>query len=213
MYLLGSSVNYHMASTLFLTSPLLCFPMIATQPLTTAGISQTAKAVHCSGSVREWPRSPFYINLLEKYKGVITLHHQYLTNIFIKIVLSVSIHSPPSLNPRPERGWVMDIAKCPFGIHPSDTKAFIHSQACLLDTSQSESQQALPAVSQKTPITHNSRWQTWLGSKRGRAGDRRSELHCRTRILAPKPLLFPFYYLWHLVKSHHFFLNDSDSIL
>lgn len=59
------------------------------------------------------------------------MHHQYLTKIFIKIVLSVSIHSPPSLKPRPERGWVTDIAKCPFGIHPSDTKAFIQSQACL----------------------------------------------------------------------------------
>lgn len=76
----------------------------------------------------------------------------------MKIIISIFIRSslfPP--NTQTEKGWVRDTAKGPFYIHPLDTKlSLIQGQTCLFDTSQSDSQQTLPAVSLKIPIMYRS---------------------------------------------------------
>lgn len=137
MCFLGSPVSYHMASTLFLSLPTLLPEYYYTGFSPRLEFLKLPKPCIVLGGGREWPCPLFYINLLEEYKGL--LHR--ITNIlessswkqffpFLFITLS-------SLIPRSEKGWVKNIAKCPFSVQPSYTKAFMQSQACLLDTSQS----------------------------------------------------------------------------
>lgn len=74
--------NYHMASTLYLTSPV-CFLRAAISG--TLGFLKLPKPGRDLGNGRERLHSPSYINLLEEFKGNIILHH--FRKLFRKIVL------------------------------------------------------------------------------------------------------------------------------
>ena len=83
--------NYHVASTLHLTSPV-HFLRAATSG--TLGFLKLRKPGRGLGGGREWLHSLSHINLLAEFKGNITLHH--FKTLFRKIVLSGVIHKPLS---------------------------------------------------------------------------------------------------------------------
>lgn len=104
------------------------------------GISQTAKARQRSG---EWERTTSLPFLYKPLRGIQREYHIASFQKAFQENSSLRCYSQASFSLilRPERGWVRTTAKCPFSIHPSDTKALIQGQVCHLDALQSGSQQ------------------------------------------------------------------------
>lgn len=98
---------FHMTSSLFFHfSPALLPEHCCPSHSVWLGFLKLPKQFNVLGSSREWPHSSFYINLLKEYKGHITLHHQCLTKLFMRIILSIFIQSSLSLrNTQTEKGW------------------------------------------------------------------------------------------------------------
>lgn len=127
--------NYHVASTLHLTSHSLpegCY-------IRDFGISQTAKARQRSGGWERTASLPFPykpLSGIQREYHIASLQNAFQENSSFRCYSQASF----SLILGPERGRVRTTAKCPFSIHPSHTKALTQGQACHLDALQSGSQ-------------------------------------------------------------------------
>lgn len=183
------------------------------------GFLKLRKQFDVLGSRREWLHSPSYINLLKEYKGYITIaspmsYKAFHANNSYHFYSDLSLPLVPRLR-KAESGT---LPRVPF-ISTVQILNFFDTGPSLsiwhfAEWFPTDFVSSLP----ENPYHIQIPAVDVIGLKVGWSWQKECSQHCRqllrnrAGILAPMPLLFPLYYLWHLVKNHHFFFNDSLEI-